>query len=114
MRTYTTPILSKLYIIRFRTNATATLQNLHRSHEIKSLNITHHSIHKKQGWESLGTSRFDFDYEVNDSILKRLSMHLDATNFVMYISMRDFQKYVYTSGFATQSLLITSSFCDDH
>ena len=39
---------------------------------------------------------------------------IDATNFFMYISMRDFQKYIYTSGFATQNLLITSYFCDDH
>ena len=67
-----------------------------------------------KGWESLGTSRFDSDYEVNDSILKRLSMHLDATIFFMHIYMRDFQKYIYTSEFATQSLLITSYFCDDH
>ena len=41
-------------------------------------------------------------------------LHLDATISFMYISMRDFQKYIYTSGFATQSLLITSYFCDDH
>jgi hypothetical protein len=46
------------------------------------------------------------DYEVNDSILKRLSMRLD-TIFFMYISMRDFQKYMYyTSGFANHFLLL--------
>ena len=67
------------------------------------------SVISNQGWESLGTS----DSEVNDSILKRLLMHLEAI-FFMYISIRDFPKYiVYTSEFGTQSLLITSYLCDD-
>ena len=61
----------------------------------------------------VGISWFDSDYEVNESILKGLSMHLDATIF-MYISMRDFQKYIYSSEFATRSVLITSYFCDHH
>ena len=41
-------------------------------------------------------------------------MRLNATFSFMYISMQDFQKYIYTSEFATQRLLITFYLCDDH
>ena len=54
--------------------------------------------------------QLDSDSEVNDSILKRLSMYLDATIYFMYISMRDIQKKIYIH----LSLLITSFFWDDH
>ena len=50
-------------------------------------------------WYTLGvgiswdlTIQFDSDSEVNDSILNRLLMHLDATIFFVYISMHDFKK----------------------
>ena len=68
------------------------------------------SVLSNQGWESLGTS----DSEVNDSILKRLLMHLEAIFFNVHFHVGFSKKYIYTSEFATQSLLLTSYFCDDH
>ena len=59
-------------------------------------------------WYTLGvgiswdlTIQFDSDSEVNDSILNRLLMHLDATIFFVYISMHDFKKKMlpYSFGF---------------
>ena len=38
----------------------------------------------------------------HDSILKRLSMHLDATIYFTDISMHDLKKNIYLSEFATQ------------
>ena len=53
--------------------------------------------------------RFDSDSEVNGSILKQLLMHLEAF-FFMYILMQDFQKYIYASEIAAQSLLSLPTF----
>ena len=63
-----------------------------------------------QGWESLGTSRFNSDYEVNDSILKQLSMQ----QFFLCTFPCVIFKIMYASEFDTQSLLISSYFCNDH